>query len=93
MGRHNDRGGRAFDRELLEHERIRDVIEACATVLFGKEDAEHPELGELVDCLGGISMRAVGLDADRAELLAGEAAGNVASAALGFSEFEIHSVS
>ncbi len=38
-------------------------------------------------------MRAVGLDANWPELFAGEAAGNVASAALGFSEFEVHSVS
>ena len=35
-------------------------------------------------------MRAVGLDADRPELLAGEAAGNVARAALRIGEFEIH---
>ena len=35
-------------------------------------------------------MRAVGLDANRAELLAREAAGDVARTALRFSEFEIH---
>ena len=90
MRRHDDRGRSAFDREFLEHQRIRDVIEAGAAVLFGKEDAEHPEPREFVDRFGGISMRAVGLDADRAELLAREAAGNVACAALRFSEFEIH---
>ena len=77
-------------RKFLEHERIRDVIEARAAVLLGKKDAEHPEPREFVDRFGGISMRAVGLDADRPELFAGEAAGNVARTALRFSEFEIH---
>ena|ERR1035437_2050107 len=90
MRRHYNRRRSAFDREFLEHERIGNVIEARATVLFGKEDTEHPEPGEFVDRFGGISMRAVGLDADRSKLLACEAAGNVARAALRFSEFEIH---
>jgi hypothetical protein len=66
------------------------VIEAGATVLFGKEDAEHAQPRELVDSLGGIAMRAVGLDANGPKLLAREAAGNVARTALRFSEFEIH---
>ena len=74
-----------FDRELLEHQRIRDMIEARAAVFFGKEDAEHSELCQLVDRFGGISMRTVGLDADRPKLLACETASNVASAALRFS--------
>ncbi len=90
MRRHDDRGRSAFDRELLEHQRIRDMIEAGAAVLLGDEDAEHAEPRQFVDRLGGIAMRAVGLDADRPELLAREAAGNVARAALGFCEFEIH---
>jgi hypothetical protein len=66
------------------------VVEAGAAVLFGEEDAEHAEPRELVDSLGGIEVRAVGLDANGAKLLAREAARNVASAALRFSEFEIH---
>ena len=66
------------------------MIEAGAAVLLGDEDAEHAEPRELVDRLGGIAMRAVGLDANRLELLAREAARNVARAALRFSEFEIH---
>ena len=90
MGRHDDRRRSAFDREFLEHERVRDVIEAGAAVLFGQKDAEHAEPRELVDGCTGILMRAVGLDADWPELLAGEAAGNVARAALRIGEFEIH---
>ena len=66
------------------------MIEARATVLLGKEDAEHPEPREFVDRFDGISMRAVSLDADRSELFAGEAVGNVARAALRIGEFEIH---
>ncbi len=90
MRRHDDRGGRAFDRELLKHQRIRDVVEARAAVLLRQEDAQHPEPREFVDCFTGIPMRAIGLDADWPELLASEASRNIARAALRFSEFEIH---
>src|SRR5579862_7917710 len=92
MRRHNNRRRSAFDRKLLEHERIRDVIKTRAAVLLGKEDTEHPEPREFVDRIGRISMRAVSLDAYWPQLLAGKAAGNVASASLRFSEFEIHSI-
>ena len=85
MGRHDDCCRRAFDGEFFEHERIGDVIEAGAAILLRQEDAEHPEPREFVDRLGGKTMRAVGLDANRPQLLAREAAGNVASAALPFS--------
>ncbi len=90
MRRHDDRGRSAFDRELLDHQRICDVVEARAAVLLGNEDAEHPELAEVVHRRGGISMRPVRLDAGLVEFFARIAPRGIARAALSFCQFKIH---
>src|SRR6266403_5151942 len=90
MRRKNNRRGGTFDPQLLDHQRIANVIEASAPVLLGDEDAHHAEPSQFGDGLGGKAMVAVDFDADRAQTLAREAARRVTRRALGFVEFQVH---
>src|ERR1700688_457511 len=90
MRRKNNSRRGTFDPQLLDHQRVADVVQACAAILLGDEDAHHAEPSQFGDGLGGKAMVAVDFDADRAQTLAREAARRVTRRALGFVKFQIH---
>ena len=51
MRRHRDRDARVHPRELLDRDRVAEVVGAAAAVLLGVGDAHQAELAELLDDL------------------------------------------
>jgi len=78
------------DGEFLDHQRVRNLVEAGATVFFGNEGAQHAEAAEFVDAFLGIPMGAIGLDPDALELFCGEAPCGIARRTLGGGKFQLH---
>jgi len=81
---------RTGDGEFLDHQRVRNLVEAGAAVFFGNEGAQHAQAAEFVDAFLGVPMGAIGLDADALELFGGEATRSVARRTLGGREFQLH---
>src|SRR3954467_13677028 len=88
-----DSGARATAGDLLDGERIGDVVHARAAPLGGNGDPAEPELERLLQRLGGKPMLVIPLLGIGAELLVGERATGVAQEALLFGQIDLHHAS
>src|SRR5207249_9726604 len=67
--REDDAGRRARGRQLLDRERVGDVVEARAAVALGDEAAHHTEAAELADQLAREALAAVRVGRRRPDAL------------------------
>ena len=90
MCRDGDRDRRVDPRELLDRERVRDGVAACAAVLLGDGQPHQAELAEVGNDLVRETRLAVELLRDGRDLLARELAHRVADELLLLGEVEVH---
>ena len=90
VGGHRDGHAGVDARELLDHERVAQVVGAAPAVLLGVGDPHQPELAELLDDRVGKALGAVELLGHRLDLARGEVAREVADGLLLVAEVEVH---
>ena len=85
-----DRHGRVDARQLLDRDRVRERVAACAAVLLRDRDPHQPELGHLGDELVREAVLAVELLGDGRDALARELAHRAADQLVLGREVEVH---
>jgi hypothetical protein len=85
-----DRDARVHARELLDRDRVAEVVRAAPAVLLRVRDAHQAELAELRDDLVGEALLAVELLGDGADLAVREVAHQPPDLLLLLAQVELH---
>src|SRR3954452_5090481 len=93
VSRDGDRDGGVDSRQLLDHDRVRERVRACAAVLLRDRHPHQPELGELGHDLVREAVLPVELLGDGLDLLQREAAHRVAEQLMLVLEIEVQAAS
>src|SRR4051812_24588029 len=91
MGSDRDRHRRVHACQLLDRDRVGEVVRSAAAVLLGIGDSHQPEPAELLHDLVREALLAVELLGDRPHLLLGEVANEAPDVLLLGAELEVHS--